>query len=110
MSTQGRSSTRTWPPELSTSARVGGRGQVITWDQPSPIEVVLSVIPTVDGGPSPSAALSLQVNPAASPDPAMPQRLIQELKRWVVELEGELQRRPAEPVRLQLDFERIVNG
>jgi hypothetical protein len=110
MSTQGRSSTRTDPPEMVASASITGRRKVITPDERAPIEIELKVVSAAEGVPNPSAALSLQLNPAASPDPAMPQRLIQELKRWVVELEGELQRRPGEPVHLQMDLERTVNG
>ncbi len=103
MSTQGRSRTRTNPPEMVASASITGRRKVITPDERAPIEIELSVVPTVDGGPSPSAVLSLELV-SGSPEAL---RLADALEPFIADLRG---RRPNERVTMRVDLERIMNG
>lgn len=102
MATQGRSSSTTRPPELFLAAKVGGRGQVITWDDQAPVEVALRVVSGPDGEPNASAELVLEMD---SKGPAV-EALIEQLAGFI----AELRRRPNERVALQIDFEKLLNG
>jgi hypothetical protein len=104
MATQASNSSSTWPPIFSTNAKVGGGRQPIVPDGPAVFDLRLDIVSTVPQGPPSACKLTLDVNPAGRPEAT--QRLIDQLKHWVAELE----RRPNEVVHLETDLDGLINS